>query len=81
MSEANEGYSFWVVWCRTFEGDRRWHMVRTPDTWDSDMVFSMASSFCRGGGVGGDAAEILEIECGYDDGSWNDYTDEEYNKI
>lgn len=80
MSEDSR-YTFWEVWCRTYEGDERWSTKRTPDTWDADMVMAMAEYYTRFGGVGGDAAEILRVEVGCDDGIWDDYTDEEYSKI
>jgi hypothetical protein len=65
-----------MVWCLTFEGDERWSMVRTPSDWTEDMVFGRAQSGLSGG-VGGDAAEIIRIESGWDDGLWNDYAEGE----
>lgn len=69
-------YSFWRVWGTTYEGDRRWFMVRTPDDWDSDMVLEHARDVLgRQGGVGPDMCEADEVEYGYDDGVWTDYSE------
>ncbi len=67
-------YSFWMVWFRTCEGNKRWHMVRTPNDWDVDMVMERAKQDL--GGIGDDPAEILEIEYGYDDDIYTDYTND-----
>jgi len=66
-------YSFWMVWCRTFEGYRRWGMGRFLSDTDAETVCDIVRSTLSGG-VGGDAAEVLEAECGYDDGTWTDYS-------
>lgn len=73
----NEGiveYSYWIIWCRTFEGNRRWHMGRFHIDTDAESAYNIVRS-CLSGGVGGDAAEVLEVECGYNDDLWRDYTD------
>lgn len=70
---SNE-YSFWMVWYMSCEGNRRWHMVRTPDDWDAERVRSRAEENL--GGMGDEPAEILEIEEGFDDDTWIDYTEE-----
>lgn len=68
-------YTYYMVWCRTFEGDRRWHMGRFDfGTEMSDAFEIVRSGLC--GGVGGDPAEVLEIEDGWEDDSCNDYTTE-----
>jgi hypothetical protein len=65
-------YSFWMIWCRTFEGDERWHMGRFPINTDAETACDIVKSgLC--GGVGGDAVEVLEAEWGYDNGTWTDY--------
>ena len=69
-------YSYWMIWCKTFEGDRRWHMGRFHIGTDAETACDIVRSTLSGG-VGGDAAEVLEAECGYDDGLWRDYTDVE----
>jgi hypothetical protein len=66
------GYSFWMVWGNTCEGNLRWHMVRTPADWDEEQVRERAESYARGG-CGDDYCSIDHIEYGYDDGIWNDY--------
>ncbi len=71
-------YSFWMIWGRTFEGDRRWHMGRFNFDVDAETACDIVrSTLC--GGVGGDMAEVLEAEWGSDDGIWTDYTDENEN--
>jgi hypothetical protein len=70
-------YSYWMIWCMTFEGDRRWHMGRFHIDTDAYTACDIVRDTLVGG-VGGDAAEVLEAEWGYDDGTWTDYT-EYYN--
>lgn len=66
-------YSFLMVWCRTFEGDTRWGMGRFLAGTDADTACDIVrNTIC--GGVGGDAAEVLEVTEGYDDGTWSDYS-------
>lgn len=68
-------YSYWMIWCRTFEGERRWHMGRFQIDTDAETACRIVRSCLSGGGVGGDAAEVLEAEWGYNDGIWRDYSD------
>ena len=68
-------YQYWMVWGTTYEGDKRWFMVRTSDLWDADMVKTKAQNNASEGGVGGDMATITEVETGYDDGIWTEYED------
>ncbi len=80
IDEIENEYSFWMVWGNTFEGNHRWHMVRTPFGWDELKVRELAESYLRGG-VGDDYTQITDIEYGYDNGIWDDYTEEDYNNI
>lgn len=74
--ESMENYNYWMVWATTFESDERWQMVRAPDTWSEDMVFERAVEATRRGGVGGEFAEILRVEPGYETNVYIDYNDE-----
>lgn len=76
LNEGAVEYSYWMIWCRTFEGDRRWHMGRFHIDTDADTACEIVRSTLSGG-VGGDAAEVLEAEWGYNDGLWRDYADVE----
>jgi len=64
--------SFWMVWGDTYEGNRVWFMVRTPDDWTKGMVYDRACEGCRGG-VGGDVCDIVEVEEGYTTDIYTDY--------
>lgn len=75
MSEEMN-YRFWMVWGNTCEGNRRWHMVRTPDTWDVAQVRERAQSYAIGG-CGDDFCEIVDIQEGYDNGFCTYYYEEE----
>lgn len=55
------------------EGNRRWHTVRTPDTWDAEMVLERAKEYMRHGGQGDDPAEITSVEVGGFDEIYTDY--------
>lgn len=65
-------YSFWMIWCKQFDGDSTWHMGRFPIDTDSETACNIVRNGLNGG-VGSDAAEVLDVECGYDDGMWRDY--------
>jgi len=67
----SEGYLFWIVRYTSCEGNSRWHMVRTPDTWDAYMVREQAEEYR--GGVGDDPAEIESVEEGYETTIYTDY--------
>ncbi len=70
-------FSYWMIWCRTFEGDERWHMGRFCADVDADTVCEIVRGTLSGG-VGGDPAEVLRAEWGYDDDVWTDYTENYY---
>jgi hypothetical protein len=67
-------YSFWIIWCTTYEGNERWYMGRFPAGIDSESACDIVRSTLSGG-VGDDVAEVLRAEHGYDDGKWSDYSD------
>lgn len=69
-------YNFWMVWANTYEGDERWCMVKAPESWTEEMVFDRAVEGTRSGGVGGDFAEILRVESGYETRVYTEYEDE-----
>lgn len=66
-------YLFWKVNYVSFEGNDRWYMVRTPDTWDSDMVFDRAVTNNSRGGVGDDPCEIIDVETGWPTEIYTEY--------
>lgn len=53
-----EGYTYWIVYYTSCEGNDRWTIVRTPDTWDRDNVISAIPI----GGCGDDIAEIVSVD-------------------
>lgn len=72
--DNNIEYCYWMIWGRTYEGDKRWHMGRFIDGTEAEDVCEIVKSTLNGG-VGGDTADVLEVEYGYDDGIWTDYTE------
>lgn len=66
-------YIFWRIWGETYEGNRVWFMVRTRSEWTKFMVQERAEENCRGGGVGGDIANILEVEEGSETSAYEHY--------
>jgi len=75
-TEEEIEYSYWTIWCRTFEGDSRWHTGRFLKDVDAEDVSWIVRSTLNGG-VGGDPAELLEVEESYEDRDkhWRDYSD------
>jgi len=66
-------YCYWMIWGMTFEGDRRWSMGRFFADTDSETACDIVrGTLCSG--VGGEIAEVLEAEWGYDDDLWDDYS-------
>lgn len=71
-------FTYYTVWCRTFEGDERWHTGKFPEGTNEYHAQVMVESTLVGG-VGGDPAEFIRLEGGYtntDEDEWNitDYT-------
>lgn len=67
-------YSYWMILRKIFEGGRRWLMGRFDIDTDAEAACDIVRRTLTCG-VGGDPAEVIEAEFGYDDGIWRDYTD------
>ena len=51
-------YKYWEIWYLSCEGNRRYTIIRTPDTWDT---YQTKHAF-KLGGIGDDPAEFISIE-------------------
>ena len=66
-------YTYYMIWCKTYEDNERWHMGRFSDGTSCDEAKDIISRNLRGG-MGDDSMEVLRVEEGWADKIYTDYS-------